>query len=29
VADTVLVLQRLAAARDADVDLRPSPLLPS
>jgi hypothetical protein len=28
VADTVLVLQRLAAARDADVELRASPLLP-
>ena len=28
VADTVLVLQRLAAARDLAVDLEPSPLLP-
>ena len=28
VADTVLVLQRLAAARDLDVDLAPSPMLP-
>jgi hypothetical protein len=28
VADTVLVLQRLAAARDLAVDLAPSPLLP-
>jgi hypothetical protein len=28
VADTVLVLQRLAAARDMAVDLAPSPLLP-
>jgi hypothetical protein len=28
VADTVLVLQRLAAERDADVDLPPSPRLP-
>jgi hypothetical protein len=29
VADTVLVLQKLAAARDCDVELKPSPLLPS
>ena len=29
VADTVLVFQILAAQRDADVELRPSPLLPS
>ena len=28
VADTVLVMQKLAAQRDADVELRPSPLLP-
>lgn len=28
VADTVLALQALAAARDCDVELRPSPLLP-
>jgi hypothetical protein len=28
VADTVLVLQRLAAARDLAVDLGPSPMLP-
>jgi hypothetical protein len=28
VADTVLVLQRLARERDCDVELRPSPLLP-
>jgi hypothetical protein len=28
VADTVLVLQRLAAARDMTVDLAPSPVLP-
>src|SRR3954470_17575170 len=29
VADTVLVFQRLAASRDCDVELTPSPLLPN